>query len=165
MSRTVLAIAAVALLTAGCGPDVDRATDLSAEELKAAPVKASYALRATDARDASPAWKSSFVITDTYDVYLAADVGAATGHLSATVFVKMPGGGDYQRFDLTYAAGVKAAAGEQVAEKVSGGYRVWLNFPVAGTMIEQYGLSGAWSAEAYLNGASASSATATFTLE
>ncbi len=168
MNRTPTNLVALftALLTlAGCGV---AGTEEATDELKAAakPTTQTYALRTTDAKAASPTWKTSFNIANTYDVYLASDVGTATGHHRDTVIVKMPGGSDYQRFDITYAAGVSATAGEQIAEKTStGAYRVWVKLPIAGTMIEQYGLSGPWAAETYVDGAAVANARADFTLQ
>ena len=53
-----------------------------------------------------------------------------------------------------------------LAEKTSSGsYRVWVQLPVAGTLIEQYGLKGPWAAETYVDGASVANAQAGFTLQ
>jgi hypothetical protein len=119
----------------------------------------------TNAKSSSPVYGSSFAMGSTYDVFFATEIsGALAGHHTQTVYVKMPGDSLYQRFDVKFATDVKAGNGEQQAEKTASGYRVWVSMPVAGTMIEMYGISGVWSAQVHIDGASAASSATTFTL-
>lgn len=128
---------------------------------------ASYALKTTDAyvAGAAPGWKSSFPIYSTYDVYFATEIpGPMAGHHTLTVFVMMPGGSAYQRFDVPFATDLVANPGEQQAEATSTGWRVVVSMPVAGTMIQQANLAGAWSAEVWIDSASAANARTSFNL-
>jgi hypothetical protein len=125
-------------------------------------VAASYALQTTDARfeGIAPTWKSDFAIYSTYEVMFATEItGSLSGHHTQTVFVSMPGGGAYQRFDVSFATDVAAGLDEQQAEKTETGWRVWISMPVAGTMIEQYSLTGPWTAEVYVDGAAKANVT------
>jgi hypothetical protein len=125
------------------------------------PVPEVYALKLTDARHEglAPAWKSSFDIYSTYELMFATEVPASlTGKHTLTVFVKMPGEMDYQRFDVTFVTDGEAGAGEQKAELTATGYRVWVGMPVAGTMIDQYALAGDWTADAHVDGVSKATA-------
>ena len=124
-----------------------------------------YALNTTDAYGTAPTFSSSFVINQTYDLFFAVDVnGALAGHHSASVFVNLPGGSAYQRLDVAFATDVAAGAGEQQAEKTATGYRVWVSMPVAGTVIEQYQLTGPWTASAFIDAGSTAAASASFSL-
>jgi hypothetical protein len=78
--------------------------------------------------------------------------------------VNLPGGSAYQRFDVNFATDVTAGAAEQQTEKTSTGCRVWVSMPVAGTTIQQYNLTGPWSASFYLDGSGAANASAGFSL-
>jgi hypothetical protein len=154
------------LCLAACGVGVD-SSETGTDDLKAAkpPPGPTYTLRTTDALAASPTFKSSFTIISTNEVDFATDiVGTFTGHHTMTVFINMPGGFAYQRIDLAFAAGVAAAAGEQVATKTSTGYRIWAAIPVAGTMIQTSNIVGQWSAQSWVDSASAANASVSFTL-
>jgi hypothetical protein len=135
------------------------------EETSAAPV-APFVLAASASIEA-PSFSDSFVIAETTDLHLALDVSASAvgGHNVATVFVDMPGGSAYQRFDVAFATNVVADPGELQAEPTATGYRIWITLPVAGTWIEQYQLSGTWTAEAYVNNSTSANASLAFTLE
>lgn len=151
----------------GCGVG---ATDLEmppAESLRSSSTITSsgYALRTTAQASTKPRWQSSFVISSTYTVYLAFELPrSASGHHQLTLFVTMPDGGLYQRFDIAFATD-GAESFEQLAQKTTTGYRVWAQLPVAGTMIDQYDIAGAWRADAYLDGAAEPSAVTSFVLE
>src|SRR6185436_8802086 len=100
-------------------------------------------------------WMTSYPIGSTYEVYFATVVpGTLAGHNTETLDVFVPGGTAWQRFTFSFATTVMAGAGEQQAQKITGGYLVWASMPVAGTDIDSYGLTGSWSAVAYVNGAS-----------
>lgn len=156
------------LLLVGCGgPDVssDPGEELGAagQELRAP--RLTWSLKATDASGASPVWKTSFPIASTYDVFLATEVqGTLSGHHRLTVYVNLPGGYAYQRFDVPFATDVAAAAGEQQAVRTSKGWRVWVTLPVAGTMIQTSALTGTWTAESWVDSATAANAKASFQL-
>lgn len=162
-----IAVLAGTLALAGCGVGMEGGQAALTGSAQAALVtSASSQLRTTDAHRArvAPAWKSNFVITSTPDVFFALDIPSALkGHHIETVFVSY-GGSPYVRYDVSFAAGVAPAAGEQAAERTATGYRVWAAMPVAGTEIEQYGLSGPWSAGLMLDSTS-SSIVANFNLQ
>jgi hypothetical protein len=144
----------------------------SEDELKGAKGSGStaaptYALKATDAHTAgtNPIWKTSYPISSTYEVQLATEVtGTLPGHHLASVFVFTPGGASFIRYDVSFATDVAANAGEQQAERTATGWRVWVSLPVAGTMISTSNLSGTWSAETWVDAATAASAKTTFGL-
>lgn len=176
MNKPNTALAVIATLAlAACGnpyelQDVDAlkssgSTTTTTRKSKTSTATTTYALKTTDARSASPVWKTSFPIYSTYDVFFALEItGSLSGHHTETVFVNMPGGSTYQRFDVAFATDVAANPGEQQAEKTATGWRVWVSMPVAGTMIDSMGLAGTWSATAYLDGASTANASAQFEL-
>lgn len=112
-------------------------------------------------------WASSFSIGSTDAVNIAVDVPSSlTGHHQATVEVQAPGAYTFENFQVYFATDVGAGTGEQQAEALStGGYRIWVSLPVAGTAIDNYGLIGQWAAEAYIDGASSPNASASFTLQ
>ena len=59
----------------------------------------------------------------------------------------------------------EAADAVQVATiPQAGGYRVWTSMQVAGTIIQQYSLTGPWSAQVTLDNATTPAASAAFTL-
>lgn len=173
MNRTALQTAAFAFVAvlAACGP-VDQAELGSAQsELKAAAPTArrttapSYGLLTTDAKSAAPSWKTSYSIASTYTVYFATEIANLSGHHTESVFVNLPGGQAYTRYDVSFATDVAAAAGEVQAEKTATGYRLWVAMPVAGTDIQNYNLSGPWTASVYLDTASVPAATAGFSMQ
>lgn len=164
MKRRMILLAAV---LAGCGFGPTELETPPAESLRSSgtTTSSSYTLRTTSQMSTKPSWKSSFAISSTYTVYLAFDLPRSVrGHHQLTLFVLMPDGGLYQRFDIAFAT-EGAGPSEQLAQKTTTGYRVWAELPVAGTMIDQYHIAGAWRADAHLDGAGAPTAAATFMLE
>ncbi|MFZ5471631.1 MAG: hypothetical protein ACOZIN_19570 [Myxococcota bacterium] len=159
----------LAVLLNGCTELNSSNVEQGSEALRPAggsKTSSSYALRTTAQKSTKPTWQSSFPINSTYDVHFAFEVPSSVkGHHVATVFVFMPNLSTYQRFDLPFATDVAASSGEQQAQKLSTGYRVWASMPVAGTIIEQYSLTGDWRADAYLDGASTVAAKASFSLQ
>jgi hypothetical protein len=173
MARNGWILAILSLTLAGCGGELDTGEEenivdqTSGPALKAMgsrqpkPAATSYLVQTTDARtsDATPTWKSSFPISSTYTIYFAADIVGVTGHHTATFDVSMPGGLAYQRINVPFAAGATAAAGEQSAEKLKTGYRVWASIPVAGTLIDSSRLTGTWKIDLKVDSVSAVSTT------
>jgi hypothetical protein len=132
-----------------------------------APAAPSYQLLQTDmyAAGTTPTWRTAFPMS-TLSVSFATEItGTLTGRHVVTVFVFAPGGQAYARYDIAFATDVVAYASEQQAERTATGYRVWVTMPVAGTMITQYDLRGAWTASAYVDSASTATAGSGFTLE
>ena len=150
-------IAFAAVLLASCGPDLEPGLP---DAIKAR----SYALHGTDVK--GTAWKTAFPIHTTWDVYLATDIGGALpGHHTERVVVWMPSGPAYQVLTVSFATDVPAAAGEQQAQRIPSGWRVWTSFPVAGTTIEEFGLAGTWSAGVFIDSATTANASMTFSLQ
>jgi len=155
------AFAAVVLFLLSCGPELDPGPE---QDLPDAIKAKSYALHTTDAVGA--AWLTSFPIHTTWDVHLATDlIGAFSGHHTERVVVWMPSGAAYQALTVSFATDVPAAAGEQQAQRIGSGWRVWTSFPVAGTTIEEFNLAGPWSAGVWVDSATAANASVTFTLQ
>lgn len=154
-----------ALLTlAACGAGLD--TDLDELKRASATTSPTYALRTTDQLASSPTWKTSYTISSTGEVDFATDInGVMAGHHQLTVFINMPDGFSYQRIDVSFATDVVAAVGEQQAQKTSTGWRVWAAMPVAGTLIQSANLAGTWSAQTWVDSASAANASTSFTLQ
>ncbi len=131
-----------------------------------APAAPTYALQTATAKDGSPEWKSSFSLYGTYTIFIATEItGSLPGHHAANVTVLMPGGAPYQSFDVAFATDVPAYPYEQQAEPTANGWRVWVELPVAGTVIQQANLAGEWSAELRIDGAASPNATAGFLLQ
>jgi hypothetical protein len=163
MTRTACLVlfAAALILFPACGSELETQGE---DPLKArAPT---YALKSSDLSSSTPEWKSSYVIASTSEVWLATEItGTLSGHHTQRVVVKMPGGSAYQTIMVSFATDAVAAEGEQQAVRTSTGWRVWASFPVAGTIIEQYGLTGSWTSEAFVDSATRANATTTFTLQ
>jgi hypothetical protein len=140
----------------------------SAETGNRQPARLTYEMHTTDSHDPGtpPTWKTRFKVDNTITLFFATDVhGRFSGHHKLTAFVYAPGNSLYQRFDVSFAAGVPAGQSEQSAERTRGGYRVWLQMPVAGTWIQQYQLTGKWSASSYVDGSPSPNAGVEFILE
>ena len=123
------------------------------------PPAPSYTLRTTDAQSADPVWKTTYSVNSTYELYFALDViGTIVGTSALQLEIVTPGGLPYQVFIDTFTA----ASGEPIP----GGIRIWKSIPVAGTMIQQLGIYGEWSATAYVQESDASihTASTSFTL-
>ncbi len=163
MARQGTLLAAVMAGLIGCGaPQPDETTDEGPQSVQEQPLHhrkvsrlrhfaalTTVLLRATDSRDLAPVWKTSFPISTTNTVFVAADVPDGTSCRHLSLQLTMPGGLPYQRFEVDFATDQPAAEGEQQAEAIAGGYRVWIALPVAGTMIETSRLAGEWLAEVY----------------
>lgn len=168
-------IALVFMTFVACGPEIESDPEFLKGGGSSKPSKKSstqqvttFTARTTDAHQAGsePQWKNTFPIHTTYDVFFALEIGGTySGHHTATFEIRMPDGTTYQSFEVPFATDTEAFPGEQQAEAFSGGWRVWTNMPVAGTMIEMYGLSGTWSVAIYVDGASTPTASASFLLE
>ncbi|HVE86086.1 MAG TPA: hypothetical protein VND93_24685 [Myxococcales bacterium] len=158
ITTIALAIAALAVAVAtACGEDLP-------EQLPPDAVKTAYALHATDAQ--ATAWKTSFSILDTPELYFALDVGSNTpGHHVERLVLTMPSGSAYQVLYVAFAVNVAAAAGEQQAERTSAGWRVWASIPVAGTTIQEFNITGRWSVGASVDSATVANASMTLTLQ
>jgi hypothetical protein len=152
MLKTTVALIAGCLL-AGCG--------LSAEEAAAGTeaVSQDQALTATQVTvqtastlGTKPKYQSTFNIAATYAVYLDVSASAGAGNHQVIIDIFDPHGNAWQSDTLTFTGLKKGAS--LVTDTV----------PVAGTWIQQYNLTGAWTAQVFLDGASAPSATVTFTL-
>ena len=91
--------------------------------------------------------------------------GSFSGHHTERVVLWMPSGAAYQALNVAFAADVPAAAGEQQAQPTSTGWRVWTSIPVAGTTIEEFSITGRWSAGVYVDSSTAANASMTFTLQ
>ena len=107
---------------------------------------------------------TSYAINNTNTLWFATDLSGVTGHHTESVNVSMPGGSSYQVIAVAFAAGVTPASGEVAAEKTSTGYRVWAAMPVAGTIIQQYNLTGPWAATVALDSASSAAANTAFSM-
>ena len=184
MQARILQAAVVMVGMVGCGQGIEPQSPAERNTEELAPVSSTVShdvealkaasktpsvtvkLNATNAETLSgtPTWMSSFVINNTNEVYFAADLGGVSGHHVMNFFVMMPGGSAYQTISVPFAAGVTPASGEQAAEKISGGYRVWAGMPVAGTIIQQYSLTGPWSADVTLDSASSPAASDSFSM-
>jgi hypothetical protein len=154
MNRKLLS-AALLLALAACGPQFDQDVDGLKAPRTTTTKAPTYGLKLTDARfdGLEPSFKTSFVINSTYEVLFATEiVGTLSGRHTQTLFVSMPGGSAYQRFDVAFVTDVAPALGEQQAEKTATGWRVWVSLPVAGTIIEQYALTGGWTAQVNVDG-------------
>ena len=169
--RTLFAASAavVALFLAGCGPDLESQLPDELKTVKgSATASPTYALKTTDAHVAgvTPTWKASFPIATTIDLFVASEVtGTLKGHHTLSVFLFTPGGSAYQRFDVPFATDVAAAGNEQQAEKTATGWRVWVNVPVAATMIQTSNLAGSWTSELWVDSAMSANAKGGFSLQ
>jgi hypothetical protein len=171
-SRLFVAASSLVLaLACGVAPEEGGVESGEADGLKSqkTPVAttSTYALQTTDVKVTTPVFKSSYVVTSTYELFYAVDLPSSLkGRHSLSIFVNAAGGSSYQRMDVKFTTDIAAGIGEQKAEKLSNGaYRVWASMPVAGTMIEQYGLVGTWSAADHIDGDATAAATTTFQLQ
>lgn len=161
MNNKLLA-ALVSLTLIACGnPIVPAGEDLSGSstaELKArAPAKppapAAWTVRVS-ATSTNPVFATSFAIATTYDLYLAFDIPVAlAGQHVAAFEVLSPDGAVYQRTQVSFSSGTSTQ------------YRVWSSMPVAGTWIQQFAMTGAWSVRVFLDAESVSRAAQTFVLQ
>jgi hypothetical protein len=168
MNSKQLAVVLCGILV-GCGAPLEeeQETDELKTSGKTTATTSAYVLKTTDARvvGVTPTFNTSYVIGSTANLYLATDLPSTVkGHHTLTLFVYMPGQSVYQRFDVSFSTDVTPYAGEQKAEKLSTGYRVWVTLPVAGTIIEQYSLTGPWTGDVFLDMASVANAKTSFTL-
>lgn len=136
------------------------------------PTEASFAVRtAADFGDVEPTWQTGFSIAQTYDVKVAVDVPASfAGHHTLQLFFTAPGPMQYQRVAVAFSAGVATADGETDGEVIGAasapsGYRVWVSLPVGGTMIDQYSMTGSWTADAWFDAEDSGRASTGFDLD
>jgi hypothetical protein len=127
-----------------------------------------YLLLTTDDRASAgaPIWKTTYPLASTWMIHLGTEIiGALPGHHTATVYVTAPSGQAYTRFDLAFATDAPAADGEQQAELIPNGYRVWASMPVSGTIITSYSLFGEWTASVHVDNAATPSSVTRFVLD
>lgn len=173
MTYSKLAVALTTLsLLVGCGGPLDESDNgaLGATELglknRTGSTAPSYASQTAAAESASPVWVSTFSASTTSNIYFATVItGTLSGHHTESVSVNLPGGSLYQNITVAFATDVAAGAGEVQAQKTSTGYIVWAAMPVAGTIIQQYNLSGPWTDSVYVDGAPAANASGSFTVQ
>ena len=157
--RSPLALLSLLAVTAACGQPIEDelgspAAQLTAEAKGATTRAPAYALDVGSAQDGK--WATSFPISSTRNLYFALDAqGLPNGHHTVAFEVRMPDGSAFARYDVAVAVGVAAGPGEQQAQVVKGGVRVWLSMPVAGTIIDQYTIAGSWAANAGVDGSPA----------
>lgn len=182
-------LAALAALAAACGSEVvdsSLPTTSAAEESVsfarnstttssgsggkkgAAPAPAPSAAeeRFTDVQVAGvqPAPQTDFPLS-VRTIYISVKWSNLTGSHQQTVYLYAPGGSLWQVMDQAFATTTTAGSGQLQAEKLAdGGYQTWESLPVAGTLIETYGLRGTWTAQVVLDSASAPITSASFNL-
>ncbi len=158
MTHNKLLAALVSLTLTACGnaitPDGEDLSASSSAELRAAkPAPATWTAQVS-ATSTNPVFVSSFQIATTYDVYVAFDTaGALAGQHIATYEFSSPNGAVYQRNQVTFTPGTSTQ------------YRVWSSLPVAGTMIQQYAMTGSWTVKVFLDAEATPRATKVFTLQ
>jgi hypothetical protein len=118
----------------------------------AATEPAAYAVQASDSATA-PVFKTTFDIATTYDVFVAFDIPVTLAGQHVAVFEISSPSGIYQRTEVPFSTGTATK------------YRVWSSMPVAGTWIEQYAMTGAWTVKVFMDAETAPRATQTITLQ
>lgn len=112
----------------------------------------------------TPPAKTSFPIVSTYDVYAETEYANLSGSHAQTTRWYAPGGSLWQDSTVKFATTNTASSGEVQAALVGTRYQVYDSMPVAGTAIQNYGLSGGWRVDVHLDGAATPIASVSFDL-
>ncbi len=122
--------------------------------LQTCPATTQLALNTTNVQSATPTWQTTYSIATTYDIFFAVDVvGPSGSNGTPTVDVFMPNGSAYDSMSTAISSA-----------SIACGKRFWYHLPLAGTWIDQYSLTGMWTAAAYLGGRQSVSTSFTLTL-
>ncbi len=107
---------------------------------------------------------TTFSINATADLYFPFDMPSTKkgSHVARYEFTA-PNGSMYQVETVAFAAGIAPMGNEISADIISGGYRIYVSMPVAGTMIQMFNYTGRWTVRVFLDDASVASATYTLT--
>lgn len=138
----------LALLGCGGGGEGDDGAALGAVELdeSADALGNGLKVRATESRE-KPRWKRRFKTDEVSTLYFAAGDVEGKGHQVAFEIFE-PQGSVYQRSEAT-----------------SDGARwVFSSMPVAGTWVQQFGMTGRWKVKVFVDGAAAPAGTLSFHL-
>lgn len=156
MTKQLLAAIVSLMFTACAGPITPPGEELSTSsaDLKAAATAPAAFTAKVSASATNPVFQTTFPLATTYDLYVAFDIPTAISgtHVAVYEFVS-PDGAIYQRTDVPFSMGRAKS------------YRVWGAMPVAGTFIQQYGMTGGWSVRVSLDAETAPRASAAFTLQ
>jgi hypothetical protein len=169
----LVTMAALGAVAAGCGGPLDTADEeasgTSAEALRSnqtRTVAPSATSRTSNVQKigSAPPLVTQFPILSSYDVYLETEYANLTGvHTQTTVFYA-PGGITWQTTSFTFATTVKATGSEVQAAAVGKTWQTYASMPVAGTAIQNYGLSGTWTVAVFLDSATKPMTSQSFTL-